>query len=316
MSTPPLGFITPANRTQKQQDEHAAAVKTMPRFAVGPTPTLAKGDKVRLFDKWADPAVVADVGSVFSRFHQLTGSCVGAGGGNALFTLVAVQRVLNQTTAFLPWWPHAYGISRLLMGDRGPGEGSLGSTFAKALKDYGVFANTEKTLPAFDTSDGLTLTEKIEMAWSDGDSQLVSAFNNLAKQHPLGTAAAVSSFEEIQAAILNGYPCSFACNNYIGNASVQGSGADACVVGYWDGNGGHQQSIHAYWEHPTLGPLVWAQNNWAGNTYPKDPAGGPACGCWVTKKRVEDALREDAEVFAFSHLSWFPAQPAVLNWVA
>lgn len=312
---PPLGWIEPADRTPRQNVAHAAAVAKMPRFAIE-APEVTGAVKVCLFDFWKKPEVVQEVGLVFPRFHQITGSCVGAGGGNALFTLIAVQRLLSAgaTKAFIPWWPFDYGKSRLRAGDKSPGEGSLGSTFAEAVVKDGVVSAAEPGLPQFSDSDGLTLTGQLELAWSDGDSPTVTKYDTLAKQHPLGTAAPVNSFEEIRAAILNGYPVTFACNNYIGHAGVQGSGADACVVGSWDGRGGHQQSLHAYWDHPTLGPLVWAQNNWPGNTYPADPAGGPACGCWVTQKKVEAALRLDSEVYALSHLSWFPAQP-ILDWL-
>jgi hypothetical protein len=97
---------------------------------------------------------------------------------------------------------------------------------------------------------------------------------------------------------------------------VKGSGTDAYVTGYWDGRGGHQQSVHAKWIHPNDGPLYWVQNNWPGNTYPKDPAGGPTCGCWVTEAKVQAAFRLDAEVFAISPVNWFPAEPGIVeNWI-
>lgn len=314
MSTPPLGFITPADRTADQHAAHWRAVARMPKFAIaghidaGPV-------KVLLTDAWKHPAVVADVGFVFPRFHQLTGSCVGAGGGQALFTLIAVQRLLaaNPTKAFLPFWPFDYGRCRSNEGDRGQGEGAMGSSFADTIVKEGVIAATEAGLPAFQNSDGLVLTEQLEMTWSDGASATVTKWLPTAKVHPVGAAAPCNSPADIKAAILNGYPVTFACNNYIGKASVQGSGADAAVVGRWDGSGGHQQSVHGYWDNPTLGPLYWAQNNWPGSTYPADPAGGPVCGCWVKEADVAAALRLDSEVYALSHLSWFPAQPLLLQ---
>lgn len=311
-----LGFITPNERTKAQEQAHNEIVSKMPKFAIA-APEVAGPVNVRLFDFWKNADVVADVGFVFPRFHQLTGSCVGAGGGQALFSLIAVQRCIadSPTKAFLPFWPFNYGRSRYYMGDRSPGEGSMGSTFAKSLKEDGVISASEQGLPQFKNADGLVLTESLEMQWSDGDSITVTKWEDLAHQHPLGTAAEVRSVEEIRAAIINGYPVTFACNNYIGNASVQGSGADAAVVGRWDGSGGHQQSIHAVWDNPTLGTLYWAQNNWPGSSYPADPAGGPVCGCWVKERDVTAALRLDSEVFALSHLNWFPAQPKVLHWL-
>ncbi len=315
---PNLGWITPADRTQDQTDAHEAAVKKMPRFAMAPTP-VAAGTKIMLSDFWNKPEVVADTGMSFTRspFHQVTGSCVGAGGGNALFTLITVQRMLSEgaTKAFIPWWPFSYGRCRFNEGDRGKGEGAMGSSFAETIAKEGILATTEAGLPAFQNADGLTLTERQEMDWSDGGSSLVTAYLDKARPHPLGSAAEMRSTSDMKTAIVNGYPGSFACDRYIGNASVQGSGADAAVCGRWDNNGGHQQWFFGYWENPTLGPLFAIGNNWPGSTYPKDPGGLPLVTCWVKEADVQRAFGYSAEVYAFSHLSWFEAQPSILDWL-
>jgi hypothetical protein len=312
---PPLGWISPRHRTAAQHDAHAAALSRMPAFSVPGYRDPGKVN-VRLFDAWKHPDVVADVGFVFPRFHQLTGSCVGAGGGQALFTLIAVQRLLatNPTKAFVPFWPFDYGMCRKNEGDHGRGEGAMGSSFADTVVRNGVLDAQSSGLPPFQNDDGLVLTSQLEMQWSDGDA-IAPQWVDAARVHPVGTAAPLRDVADIRAAILNGYPVTFACDNYIGHASVRGSGADAAVVGYWDGRGGHQQSVHAVWDNPTLGPLYFVQNNWPGDTYPADPAGGPVCGCWVTEEKVAAAFRLDAEVYALSHLTWFPAQPRVLDWM-
>jgi len=308
-----LGFITPSQRTQEQSDAHEAAVKTMPKFALAPA-VNAGPVNVRLFDHWKSPDVVADVGFVFPRFHQLTGSCVGAGGGQALFSLIAVQRNIadTPTKAFIPFWPFDYGRCRYNEGDRGQGEGAMGSSFAETVAKEGVINATESGLPAFQNDDGLVLTESLEMQWSDGGSSTVTKYLEAAKVHPVGTAAQMNSIADVRAALENGYPITFACDDYIGNASVQ----NGVLIGYWDSNGGHQQSLHAVWDHDNLGPLYWAQNNWPSSSYASDPAGGPVCGCWVKEAKVVSAMQNlSAEVYALSHLNWFPAQPSVLSWL-
>lgn len=318
---PPLGWIAPIDRDATQQAAHAAAVAAMPRFALGAADIPTGPLDIRLYKAWGHPDVIADCGGVtFDRFHQLTGSCVGAGGGNALFTLIAMQRLLSSgaTRAFIPWWPHPYGKSRELAGFRGRGEGSLGSTFFEALKKYGVPDALEATtqgIPGFHDTDGLTLTSSQEMNWSDGGSSLVNGFNDEAMKRPLGSGQEIKDIVGIRAALANGYPITFACDRYIGHASVQ----SGYVIGSWDSSGGHQQSLHAVVDDANLGPLYWAQNNWPGNTYPRDPAGGPVCGCWVKEAKVIEALRYDAEVYALSHLEGGvvvqPDVPAVLNWI-
>lgn len=307
-----LGFITPKERTQEQHDTHHAIVSKLPKFNIAGYKDPGKVN-VRLFDFWKRPEVVQDVGFVFPRFHQLTGSCVGAGGGQACFSLIAVQRCLSQgaTVAFLPFWPLNYGKSRQNAGMRGQGEGSMGSTFAESITRDGVIEAKTSGLPQFQDNDGLVLTSKLEMEWSDGGA-IPSQYLDIARKHPVGTTVPIHDVADLRAGLINGYPAGFACDNYIGHASVQ-SGA---LLGRWDSRGGHQQSVHAVWDHDQLGPIYWAQNNWPAASYPKDPAGGPTCGCWVLEKDVQSAIKNlDAEVFLYSHLNYLPAQPKVLHWM-
>lgn len=291
----------------------------MVKFALQ-VPKFAVGQAIRLFDIWKDSRVVADVGFVFDRIHQLTGSCVWAGGTNAVFSTIAAQRVASDspTKAFLPFCLGNYAMSRHAYGDNGQGEGSMGSTFAKSLTDDGIRDWVPGAgLPSYTRGDGISVTAHEELVWSSYRNPALGAVLQASKPHLFGSAAECKSTDDIKAMVANGYGVTFACGRFIGNASVKGSGADACVVGFWDSNGGHQQSIHAYWEHPSLGPLFWAQNNWPGTTYPKDPAGGPICGCWVQEAKVASALKYEAEVYGLSHLNWFPAQAdALMDWAA
>ena len=313
-----LGFIRKQDRTPAQ---HAAALLAESTMAAINAADLLKhvpttGVCLRLSDAWSDPLVVADIGLAFPRYRQLTGSCVGAGGGNALMTLIGVQRKLaaNPTVAFLPFWPFDYGKCRQEEGDRGQGEGAMGSSFAASVVNDGVLAATQPGLPPFANNDGLILTSALEMQSSAG-ATIPAVYTVAAKQFPMGSTAPLKNVQDIKAAILNGYPGSFACDNYIGSANIQGSGANARTVGFWNGRGGHQQYFIAYEDNPELGPLYGIGNNWAGDTYPADPGGLPICCCWVKEVDVTRAFGYDSEVYAFSHLKYLPAQPAVLNWV-
>lgn len=319
---PPLGFITPIERTPVQASAHDVAMVeiTKVKFAL-PVKQLAPGQSIRLFDLWKHADVIADVGFQYARSHQYTGSCVNSGFWNALVTTIASQRVAatNPTKAFLPFTLHNYAFSRHYMGDDGQGEGSMGSTIAQSYRQDGVRdwpVDTKDVMPEYKYSvnDGLTVTSDQEMQWSSYRYRGVAEVAAVSKPHT-GVTAECRTVVDIQAMIQNGYGVTFACNNYIGNASIQGSGADACVVGYWNGRGGHQQSILGIWNHPTLGMLYWVQNNWDAETYPNDPAGGPICGCWVLERRVEEALRLDSEVFGLSNLLWFPAAPKIVDYI-
>jgi hypothetical protein len=315
----PLGWIDPGLRTPDQAAAHAVALAKMRRFAMAPALT-AGPVKVMLTDFWKAPEVVADVGYEFTGYHQLTGSCVGASLGNAIFTLAAVQRTIaeNPTKAFVPWWPFTYGRTRYNEGDRGPGEGAVDSVAGQTLIKEGIPDSAAPGLPQFNRSDGLTLTSSQEMQWSDGGSALVKGWSAAALAHPLGGMATVATVQDIKTALLNGYPVLDGCEYYIGSGRLKGTGANAYVVGNYDGRGGHSTCYLGYWDHPTDGPLYLYSNQWPASTYPRDPAGAGRCCVWVPEAEVAKLFRyggSGGESMALSHLTAFPAQPEVLNWI-
>lgn len=327
MATPLLGWIKPKDRTRAQKSAHDAAMASLPivKFAL-PIPKLAKGQAIRLFDGWNHPNVVADTGKPFKRVWQKTGSCVWAGATVALFTTIAMNRLagMNPQKAFIPFTMHNYAMSRHYMGEDSQGEGSLGSTFWRSLTLEGVRdwpADPTDYMPDYKIQDdAFSMTADDEMTWSSYRSNFAKIQKAIvdSKGHAIPATGECKTIEDIRAMLSNGYGVSFACNYYIGNGKIVRTGKDAYVKGKWDGRGGHQQSLHAIYEHPDDGPLYWAQNNWPGNTYPKDPNGGPTCGVWVAEADVKTALTKyDSEVFGFSPASWFPAQPKVveLDWL-
>lgn len=319
---PLLGWIEPAARTIEQVDAHGEAVQKMVAFSL-PPPQLAKGDRIVLTKAWEHPDVVADVGRRLMRELQLSGSCVKVGGTNALRCTIAAQRVAadNPTKAFEPFTWHNYAMSRHAYGQDGPGEGSLGSTFAKSLTDDGVRdwpQDLGDALPDYVIEgDHVRISKAQEMAWSSYRNPMIQAVLKDSRAHLLGGAGECRSPQDILAMNNNGYGVTFACSRFIGNASVRGSGANARVMGAWDSTGGHQQWVFGYEEHPDFGTLFAVGNNWADGTYPRDPSGLPLCTCWVTIADVAAAMRYDSEVYGLSNLSWFPAAPRlpdVLNW--
>jgi hypothetical protein len=245
-------------------------------------------------------------------------NCVGASAGNAVATLAAIQRCLSQgaTKAMVPWWPYNYGRTRYEEGDRGQGEGAVDSVMGKVLAK-GVFEITQPGLPKFSTDDGLYLTSKLEMQWSDG-AKINPQWAGIAAQFPVGTVAPVESAEEVKQAIINGYPILYGCSMFVGHGGVKGSGTDAYVRGKYDGRGGHSTCFLGYWDHPNDGPIYLYSNQWPTSTYPKDPAGGGRCTVWIPESEVNNVFSRyggrNGEAMALSHLNFFPAQPEVINW--
>lgn len=312
MNTPLLGYIPPSERTPAQQATNDAAIAAMPFFTLQP-PVYSGAAKVVLPTLWKNPEIVAALGFEFTGFRQLTGSCVGVSAGEEVFTLAAVQFFLgnNATKPFLPWWPFFYGRCRLAGGDRGEGEGAFVSVMAQTLVREGCFSVDEiSDEPSFNTSDGFSLTARQEMTYSAGNYQGNTKYLELARTHPVGTAAPLRSSQDIKAAVVNGYSVANGYALYVGNGRMQGDRA----VGKYDGRGGHATSFLGYEDHPNLGPLYLYCNQWGGNTYPQDNSGKPRCAVWLPEAEVDKMLRDsDGETFAYSHLSYFPAQPRLLD---
>lgn len=315
----PLGWIAPEDRTDAQHKAHANALARMPVFAI-PGHTDPSGPvKVMLTDLWKNSLVTADIGMEYIGFHQLTGSCVGVSAGNAVATLSFAQRLLavNPTKAMIPWWPFFYGRTRYNEGDRGQGEGAVDSVMGQTLKTEGTFDITQPGLPTFKTDDGLYLTSQLEYQWSDG-ARIDGKWGPIAKQFPVGTVAPLQSPQDIKAAVINGYPVLYGCSMFIGHGSVKGSGSNAYVAGRYDGSGGHSTCFLGYWDHPTDGPLYLYSNQWPTQTYPQDPAGAGRCCVWTPEAEVQKVFDryggDGGETMALSHLNYFPAQPAVLDW--
>jgi hypothetical protein len=297
------GWIPFLDRTADQNIAHANIVDDMPKFRVFGSAEL-KPSKLLLTDFWTAPQVVSALGYPYERIHQLTGSCVGAGGGNTAFTLSAIEvvRLNDPEQIIVPFWLLPYGISRKLAGMRGRGEGSLGSTFAKAVQQYGFIDARLPGLPAFTNADGLTWASKDEYAWSDGNA-ISSTWLEQAAKRTVKTVSPCTSADNVRDAILNYYPVTCACDNFVGSARVQGD----ILTGSFDRSGGHQTSILGWWEHPSLGEMFLYQNQWPASVYPKDPGGGPACSVWISKKSMDWACKT-GEVYAFSQYDGYPAQ--------
>jgi hypothetical protein len=322
-----FGWIPPENRTEVAAEAACRASAEMPRFVVdGPTQYPGRGrtgggsepERVNLYEAWTHPDVVEANGYEFTGVHQLTGSCVGAGGGNCWFTLGCMD-VIKRSDAeapLLPFWLLPYGRSRFYLGDRGPGEGSTGSTFAKAAREDGVVPADPKHspgLPPFTRDDGFVWGRSVEMKWSDGDNSDTMALLPASRKHLVQTTAQCRSASDVREAIVNGYPCTCASMYAHNGGRVQGTGKNAVLLASRSGSWAHQMSLLAWWMHPEFGELFWLMNQWGLRAHGQDPAGGPAGGVWIKASDVDWICRD--EVFAFSQFGGFPAPAKPLSWV-
>lgn len=308
-----FGWIPPDERTKRQALAHNAALAQMPKFKIFGATDYKEG-KTLLYDLWTHPETVKALGYAYPGTHQFSGCCVGAGGGNAGETLLlgdAITRGEPERICVI-YWLLAYGRSRFYMGDRSPGEGSLGGTFAQAARDDGFLDASQEGLPEFENGDGLEWGQQIEISWSDGDAKQTMDLLPESREHLISTTAECRSADDVRDAIVNGYPVTVA-SMWGGRMECPERGNPPVLLNERAGEWAHQMSYHGWWDHPSLGEIYWEQNQWGKGAHGIDPAGGPPGGFWKLKKDVEWECR-NGEVFAFSQFAGFPAQNVEWDW--
>ena len=161
------------------------------------------------------------LGKDTDNYPQEIGDCVSFGMKNALEYLTCTQilaNALSQTVMsiqdfiatakfkFRPVFPpYLYGIGRNYIGKNqlGSGDGSLGSWMAEAVLKYGSLFSDEPGVPRYSGS--------IAKAWGDSrSSDDLDKFVNIGQQRLVKSTALIRNWDDLCAAIHNGYPCTTA----------------------------------------------------------------------------------------------------------
>jgi hypothetical protein len=310
-----FGWLPEEIRTEQQHEAHEAAVGLMPRFLITGTPTADGEDGANLTATWKHADVVAANGSEFTGTHQLTGSCVGAGGGNMWATLAFHEAIVGAEPELpkVPFWLLPYGRSRFYCGMKTPGEGSLGSCFARAAIEDGTIPYDATGLPQPTRDDGWVWGRGVELKWSDGDAKSTMDLLPESRKYLIKTAAQCRDHNDVREAIKNGYPCTCASMYAHDGGKVQGSGKDACLLARRSGSWSHQMSFQGWWKHPSLGELFWDHNQWGLRAHGICPTGMPPGGVWITAADVDWICRD--EVYALSGNNGFPAPVGPIPWI-
>lgn len=291
-----FGWVPPQERTAEQHEANEAAVASMPAFALQGAYHEDKG-------KFDLSELAVKHGAKF--IWQVTGSCVGAGGGTMIQTLMGVEIAAGELEEMRQvWWPYTYGQSRRRAGMRGRGSGSLGSAWSAAMRDDGMFSRDEASgsLPEYsEPAPGwLRLPESIELEWSDGTATQ-SKYAELARLHVVKTVSPVSNSTEAKAAISNGYPLTLA--SMFGTRGASMAGDPAVPLAEWSDQWAHQMSCSVCWDHPTLGLIFGIRNQWGPRNH----------DFFYVKASVFDRICSGREVFAFSAFNGFKSRS--IPWI-
>lgn len=308
------GWIPPEKRTNVEEAAHQQVMVQTPPLVLFGKSANENATVAKLWDCWrlARP-------QGWSGIQQITGSCVGAGGGNMLFSLAAADVVKRRDPerVEVPFWLLPYGISRMLAGMRDRGSGSLGSTFAKAMSQYGHLPATDAGLPAFEANgeEMLVWGREAELDWSQGH-KIGRKWLEMARPHIVQTVARCRSTDDVRDAIKNYYGVTCASNwGGLMKPPVKGSGANARLINRRATTWHHQMSVQAWEDTTEHGELFYIFNQWGRGAHGRCPSGAPLGGFWITKQDMADIVSQN-EVFAYSQLVGFPALVEPLDFGA
>jgi hypothetical protein len=291
-----FGWVPPQERTNEQHELNEAALASMPAFSLDGTYHEDKG-------KFDLSEVAVKNGAKF--IWQVTGSCVGAGGGTMIQTLMGVEIAAGELEEMRQvWWPYTYGQSRRRAGMRGQGAGSFGGAWAAAARDDGFFSRDEagSGIPEFDEPEPgwYRLSKEVEYAWSDG-AATQGKYASLAKVHVVKTVSPISNSSEAKAAIANGYPLTLA--SMFGTRGAVSTGNPAVPLAEWNDQWAHQMSCSVCWDHPSLGLIFGIRNQWGPQLHP----------FFYVRASVFDRICAGKEVFAFSAFDGFKSRS--IPWI-
>ncbi len=246
------------------------------------------------------------IGEDTRNYAQEIGDCVSFGAKNAIEYLICCEKLLKgDFEQFRPIFPpYLYGTGRIYVGggQLGNEDGSLGSWMAEAVVKYGVLAADEANVPKYNGSVAKTWGGRSGRSYLD-------KFVDIAKIHPVRSAAQIESWDDLVNAICNGYPCTVASN--------QGFDMEAGSDGFHDARGSwaHQMCIVGVDDEYSQ-PHAIILNSW-GDSHGrlKDFTTGenlPVGVLRVRKSAIESMIRA-GETFAFSNFEGFPDQEVKLQ---
>lgn len=302
-----FGWLAPHLRTAACNAKVHDLLGDVPRLVIEPR---IKGQKVGktagglcLLWEYSRKVLRKDVPTL----AQATGSCVANGTANALHYLMAMEiiRLRDPEQWKLIFWPYHYGLGRLESGISGKGDGSTGVGQAEAIRKYGCLpqdASSELPTPT-GGDEALTYGRTVEYAWSDG-RKIAEGWKQIGRKYPCRSVALVTSYEDVVAALVNGYPVTIASDvGFESRPQIDGGRLWIKRRGTWY----HQMCVIGI-DDSTSRPGGYIMNSW-GADWPgeRSPDDAPAGGFWADADALDKIVRQ-GDSFAYSQFDGFPEQ--------
>ena len=253
------------------------------------------GRKMMLYD-----VVRKVLGRDTDNYPQEIGDCVSFGGKNAAEYLSCVQLLNGADGKFEPVFaPYYYGTSRNYIGQNriGRGDGSVGSWLASAVVKYGTLFSSDKDVPPYSGS--------VAKRWGDSNSRDdLDRFVQLGQNRLIKSATLIKSWDELVSAIVNGYPCTIACDILF---SMQ---PDRNGFHRKEQRGGHQTcfiGVDETWDEP-YAVIINSWGDVLGHLKDFQTGEDLPVGVWRIKKQDAIDMINQQDCFAYSQAEWLVEQ--------
>jgi hypothetical protein len=289
-----MGWVDSPEDVAAHLRDHA-----VPQF--GETPAgraaMAADGDVFLWD--AAKKVTGDV--LPARDQGSVGSCVSFGTASSVEHLICVQIASGRPGAYKDLAQEViYGGSRVEVGGgKIRGDGSIGAWAVEWVKRWGVVprgVHGRHDLTRYDES----------RCRSWGRSGVPDDLEPVARESPVKGYALVTSFEEADKAIRQGYP--------IVVCSGQGFKMARDADGFCRPSGTWYHCMSFIGARGGNKPGLFCLNSWGPNAHtgPRYPDDAPSAGFWVDPRTVDRMLGSWKDSFALSDAVGFPARK--LDW--
>lgn len=293
------GWIPPSERTAEQRRLAAEYHEQIGLFRHRAARVTAQPTRVLMHE-----TEITATGKLLPRIKQLTGSCVGTGAARARALAVCGDIVARSSreAAKLSFPFISYGIGRRIANMGGRGDGSFGAAQAKAEAEFGTLPIDHSKMVQPTLRNGWVYwTERLEYDWS-WPAKWPIPERELAEEcgkYATESVSQLESVEDIKEALAQLRGVTIACPYIPRRPSITG---DVLLDGL-NGNGGHQQCVSDYWEHPQQGLIFAIDNQWddthghCPTLYPLGVTGT----YWVKASRIDRIIKEgNCELYAFS----------------
>jgi hypothetical protein len=238
------------------------------------------------------------LGNYPSYVAQAIGDCTSFASGHTVDLLQCIDiAVGHQAAEFKEISTEAiYGIGREIAGMLGRGDGCYGAAVAKALTDVGAMSR-EQVGP---------YSGQRAKQWG-GRSGVPSEVKTACAEHKLGSATLVTTLDEADAALANGYPF-IVCSN-------QGFTMTRDADGFCQARGSWSHAMGVSAKRTRNGQKQYLIDQSWGDNVPSGPTSDdqPTFSFWAAANVLASMLR-GRDSLAFSKFKYFPGKPLPSSW--